>query len=58
MVKCNWTDVVIEYISAISGSQREARRRYKRKRGVQAAGSPGHQLGPIATAVRVSPAAG
>jgi hypothetical protein len=30
VVKCNWTDVVIEYISAISGSQREARRRYGR----------------------------
>jgi hypothetical protein len=58
VVRFDWTDVVIDYISAICGSQREATGRQEGKEGVQGARSPGFQLGPIATVMRVSPVAG
>jgi hypothetical protein len=54
-------DVVIDYISVVRGNQTGSEERQKGKMnddGVHAAGAPCHQLGPIATAVRVSPVAG
>ncbi|PMD25089.1 hypothetical protein NA56DRAFT_739848 [Hyaloscypha hepaticicola] len=49
---------VVEGAAQSAGAKEKREDGNREKRGVQAAGTPGHQLGPIATAMRVSPAAG